>query len=182
MPLRLLPSVSPALRSFVATALERRLELEDAPNLKALRERLYADGRVRIRVTGSDGSNVLPFELNINARVDDDMSPLRLQACFSASVKFGGQGEEENARICVTKLDGSHGGWHLHQYDSGTGTYVPTRSGRVRPLPELNPHNLTDALLFTLRLFCKWEITHEHPDQLGLPGSEPEGVAVPLVV
>jgi hypothetical protein len=170
------------MRSFVAVALRARLRLDVRLDLKGWRERLYKDGKLTVRASGSDGQNSLPFYLNFNARIDDDSSILRLQKCFSVSAKFGGGQEDEKARIPIVKLDGKHGYWHLHQFDQEAGAYVHTLDPRLVRLTEFSPRTVQDALLFALRLFCKLETTHDTSGQLQLVEDKSEGEPVSLVV
>jgi hypothetical protein len=111
MGIRPIPGVPLTLRKFVATALRSRLRLQEKPDLSHWRSKLHKDGKMSVDVFGTDGSNTLPFHMNISARIDDDFRAVRLMECFSISIKFGGGSEDSKARVPVTKMDGNHGGW-----------------------------------------------------------------------
>lgn len=127
------PQVAESHRDFVAGALRQRLRWQDRHSLLDVAAAAVRDGRVRVEVSGSQGSNALPFELNVNARIDADHSVERLRNCFSISVKFGAGRQKP----CVARLDaqpsrvGADPRWHLHRFDPQLGLCIAHDDQRI---------------------------------------------------
>lgn len=176
--------VIPELRAFVAAALQRRLQWSSKSTIDEVLTVLARAGEVRIPLTGTDGLNTLPFELNINARGPLLRRARILQQVFSASVKFGGGKWDRNARVCVAKVDGSHGLPHLHLYRPSEGRCAKTgEDGGQVSLPWYKPQSVREAVMAACAMFLETEVEHdERAPELPIGNLPPEARAVRLVL
>lgn len=142
-------------REFVSAALRRRLIWPGHRRMDEVTDELMKKGCVEIELHGNDGVSaaVVPFYLNLLARVRSEVTEESLKAIFRASVKFGSHRDYGKTSVLVFDAN-QDPHWHIHPFDSQEGLQVPHSSNHVYRFTGLRLETIGDAVKFVALTIC----------------------------